>query len=75
MIDSKESKPLIKKKAELDMLAVLNNQGMQLLRLWLQAAKKSGLTKEESRIVVEEAARGDFHHLVDVLINNSRDPD
>ncbi len=61
-------------KAQLDMSIVLKQQGMLLLRMWLVAAKRSGISKEESRLIAHEASSKDFFHLVEVLNAHSEIP-
>ncbi|SUO97706.1 hypothetical protein [Suttonella ornithocola] len=59
------------KKAVWDIDTVLNRHGLLLLKLWLQAAKQTGLSKEESRAVLQEATKGGYLHLVETLKNHS----
>lgn len=62
-----ESKEIISKKAHFDIDKVLQQQGVSLVRYWLSAAKQSGFTKEESRIVLKEASSGGYWQLVETL--------
>lgn len=55
------------KKATWDIDIVLQHHGTLMLKLWLQAAKRSGLTKEESRVILKEATAGNYLHLISTL--------
>lgn len=55
------------KKAIWDIDEVLQRHGMLMIKLWLQAAKRSGLSKEESKVVLTKATTGNYLHLVSVL--------
>ena len=57
----------VNKRARFDIENVLKTQGVSLVRYWLVAAKQSGFSKEESRIVLEEASSGDYFKLVETL--------
>lgn len=54
-------------KAIWDIDAVLQRQGVLLIKLWLQAAKRSGVSKETSKEILSQATSGDYLHLVKVL--------
>lgn len=55
------------KKANWDIDDVLQRHGTLMMKLWLQAAKRSGLSKEDSRVVLKEATTGNYLHLISTL--------
>lgn len=55
------------KKASWDIDAVLQRHGTLMIKLWLQAAKRSGLSKEDSRLILKEATTGNYLHLISTL--------
>lgn len=63
------------KQAVWDLDAVLQRHGVLLLKLWLQAAKNSGITKEESRKVLEKATENDYIQLVATLQKYTKPPE
>ncbi len=63
------------KKAAWDIDEVLQRHGRLLVKLWLQAAKRSGLSKTESRVILKEATKSNYSHLVQTLQNHSEPPD
>lgn len=55
------------KKAVWNLDEVLQRHGVLLIRQWLQAAKRSGFSKEESKAILTKATEGNYFHLVQVL--------
>lgn len=55
------------KKASWDIDDVLQRHGTLMIKLWLQAAKRSGLTKEDSSLILREATTGNYLHLISTL--------
>ncbi len=62
------------KKAAWDIDDVLQRHGSLLIKLWLQAAKRSGLSKNESRVILREATKNNYLYLVNTLQKYSESP-
>lgn len=60
----------MKKKVKLELVG-LNGNAYSLMGAFQNAARRQGWTKEEIKVVLDDATSSDYDHLLAVLVNHT----